>query len=174
MVSHRDHLVRRFVKPRLKRYLRIWGAERRRDFKVMEESLHTCIYDIQKHDTSPDKKLAALNRYKAKLVRLQARQTEYLRLDTFERDVIVGEETTLYHLIKSKKRREARMIRRTQDQRGSITEDPTEIAQIFVAHVKDKYSSIDVSDSCVVEMLNTIRPNTKPSYAAYLEQPITA
>jgi hypothetical protein len=52
----------RFVKPRLQRYLRIWGAERRRDFKVMEEPLYTCIYDIQKHDTSPDKKLAALNR----------------------------------------------------------------------------------------------------------------
>jgi hypothetical protein len=65
------------------------------------------------------------------------------------------------------------MIRRTQDQRGGITEVPTEIAQIFVAHLKDKYSPIDVSDSCVAEMLNAIRPNTPPSYAAYLEQPIT-
>jgi hypothetical protein len=63
----------RFVKPCLQRYLRIWGAERRRDFKVMEEHLYTCIYDIHKHDTSPDKKFAALNRYRAKLVRLQAR-----------------------------------------------------------------------------------------------------
>jgi hypothetical protein len=88
--------------------------------------------------------------------------------------MVDGEETTLYHLIKSKKRREARMIRRTQDQRGRISEDPTEIAQIFVAHLKDKYSSIDVSDSCVIEMLNPIRPNTQPSDAACLEQPITA
>jgi hypothetical protein len=115
-----------------------------------------------------------LNRYRAKLVRLQARRTEYIRLDTSERDMIDGEETTLYHLIKSKKRREARRIRRTQDQRGRITEDPTEISQIFVAHLKDKYSSIDVSDSCVAEMLNAIQPNTQPPYAAYLEQPITA
>jgi hypothetical protein len=38
----------------------------------MEEHSYTCIYEIQKHDTSPDKKLAALNRYRAKLVRLQA------------------------------------------------------------------------------------------------------
>jgi len=90
----------------------------------MEEHLYTCIYDIQKPDTSPEKKLAALNRYKAKLVRLQARRTEYLRLDTSERDMIVGEETTPYHLIKSKKRCEVRMIRRTQDKRGRITEDP--------------------------------------------------
>jgi hypothetical protein len=84
-----------------------------------------------------------------------------------------GEETTLYLLIKSTKRREARMIHRTQDQQGRITEGPTEITQIFVAHLKDKYP-IDVSDSCVAEMLNAIRRNSSPSYAAYLEQPITA
>jgi hypothetical protein len=88
--------------------------------------------------------------------------------------MIDREETTLYHLIKSKKRRETRRICRAQDQRGRITEDPTEIAQIFVASLKDKYSSIEVSDSRVAEMLNAIRPNTQPSYAAYLEQPITA
>jgi len=88
--------------------------------------------------------------------------------------MIDGEETTLYHLIKSKKRREARIIRRTQDQQGMITEDPTQIAQIFLAHWKDKYSSIDVSDRCIDEMLNAIRTNTQPSYAANLEQPITA
>jgi hypothetical protein len=88
--------------------------------------------------------------------------------------MIDWEETTLSHLIKSKKRREARRIRRALDQRGRITEDPTERAQIFVEHLKDKYSFIDVSDSCVAEMLNALRPNTQPSYAAYLEQPITA
>jgi hypothetical protein len=88
--------------------------------------------------------------------------------------MIDGEEATPYHFIKSNKRRKARRIRRTQDQRGRITEDPTEIAQIFVEHFKDKYSSIDVSDSCVAEMLNAIRHNTQSSYAAYLEQPITA
>jgi hypothetical protein len=88
--------------------------------------------------------------------------------------MIYGEETTLYHLIKSKKRRDARRIRRTQDQRGRITVDRTEIAQIFVARLKDKYSCIDVSDSCVAEKLNAIRPNTQHPYAAYLEQPITA
>jgi hypothetical protein len=174
MVSQIEHLVDRYVKPHLQLYLRIWDAERRQDFKVMEEHVYTCIYDIQKHYTSPDKKLAALNQYRAKLVRLQARRMEYLRIDISERDMIEGEETTLYQFIKFKKRCEARRIRRTQDQRGRITEDPTQNAQIFVAHFKDKYNSIEVSDSCVAEMLNAIRPNTQPSYAAYLEQPITA
>jgi hypothetical protein len=88
--------------------------------------------------------------------------------------MIDAEETTLYHLIKSMTRREARTIRRTQDQGGRITDDPNEIAHIFVAHLKDKYSPTDVADSCIAEMMNAIRPHTQPSYGAYLEQPITA
>jgi hypothetical protein len=75
--------------------MRRWGAERRRDFKIMEDHLYTCVYDIQKQDIPPDKNLAALNRYMAKLVRLQARRTEHLLLDSSERDIIDGEETTL-------------------------------------------------------------------------------
>jgi hypothetical protein len=138
------------------------GTEGRRDFRVMEEHLTTCI-----HDTSTDKYVAALNRYRAKLVRPKARRIEYLRLDTSERDMIDGEETTLYLLIKSTKRREARMIRRTQDQHGRIMEDPTERAQNILENLKDIYSSIDVSD-----MLNSIRPNTEPHYEVYLKEPI--
>ena len=121
-----------------------------------------------------ERKLASLNRYREKLVRLQARRTEHLRLNASERDMIDGKETTLYHLIKSTKRREARMIRRTQDQGGRVTDDPNEIAHIFVARLKDKYSPIDVADSCIADVMNAIRPYTQPSYAACLEQPITA
>ena len=40
-----------YVKPRLQRYMRRWGAEWRRDFKFMKDHLYTCIYDIQKQDT---------------------------------------------------------------------------------------------------------------------------
>jgi hypothetical protein len=154
--------------------MRRWGAERRREFKIMENHLYTCIYDIQKQGITPDKKIVALNRYRAKLVRLQARRTEQLLVDTSERDRIDGEETILYQVIKAKKRRERKIIQRTQNQHGRITEEPTEVAHIFVEHWKEKYSPIDVSDKCVEEMLNAVRSNDQPSYAENLEKPITA
>jgi hypothetical protein len=154
--------------------MRIWSAERRRDFKIMENHLYTCKYNIQKSDMSPEKKMASLNRYRAKLISLQARSTERLRLDASERDIIDGEETSLYQLIKSSKRREARTIRRIQDPGGRITDDPKEIEHIFLTHLKEKYSAIDVADSCIAEMVTAIRPHTQPSHAAHLEQPITA
>jgi hypothetical protein len=65
-------------------------------------------------------------------------------------------------------------MQRTQNQQGRITEDPTEVAHIFVEHWKEKFSPIDVSDRCVEEMLNAVRSNDQPSYAANLEKPITA
>jgi hypothetical protein len=82
--------------------MRRWGAERQQDFKIMEDHLYTCIYDIKTRHP-PDKKLAAMNRYRAKLVRLQARRTEHVLLDSSERDMIDREETTLYDLIKQRK-----------------------------------------------------------------------
>ena len=123
---------------------------------------------------SPDQKLAALNRYRAKLVRLQARKTEPLQLDVNERDMVEGEEPSLYHLIKASKRREARTIRRIQDQGGRTTDDPQEIERIFLTHLKEKYSPIHVTDNCLVEMVNVIRSHTQPSCVTYLEHPITA
>jgi hypothetical protein len=81
--------------------------------------------------------IAALDRYKAKLVRLQARSTEQLLLDTSERDRIDDEEPAMYQLIKAKKIREARTIQRPQNQQRRSTEDPTEVAHIFVEHWKE-------------------------------------
>jgi len=90
----------------------------------MENNLYTCIYNVQQSAMSPDQKLAALKRYRAKLVRLQARRTEPFRLDVTERDGMEGEETSLYHLNKASKRWKARTIRRIQDGGGRITDDP--------------------------------------------------
>jgi hypothetical protein len=42
----------------------------------MEDHLYRCIYDIQQNDMPPDSKLAAQNRYKAKLIQLQNQRTE--------------------------------------------------------------------------------------------------
>jgi len=95
-------------------------------------------------------------------------------LDANERDVMDGEEKSLYHLFKSSKRREARTIRRMQDRGGRITNDPKEIEHIFVTYLTDKYGSVDVADNCITEMVNVIRSHTQPSCVAYLEQSIRA
>jgi hypothetical protein len=40
--------------------------------------------------------------------------------------------------------------------------------------MKEKYEPIEISDNGVAEMLSATRPTAQTSYAAYLEQPITA
>ena len=99
---------------------------------------------------------------------------EHLKLDTNERDLIDGEEPTLYHLLQTTKRREARMIRQIQDQRGRITDDWSEIPQSFLMHMRNKYGHIEGMDDCVADMVGTIRPTARTEHGAYLEQPITS
>ena len=63
----------RYVKRQLQLFIRRWEADLRREHKEMEDHIYRCIYDIQQNDMPPESKLAAQNRHKAKLIRLQNR-----------------------------------------------------------------------------------------------------
>jgi hypothetical protein len=84
-----------------------------------------------------------------------------------------GEEPTLFHVIKTMERREARTISQIQDQGGRISSNPKDITHIFVAHMRNKYVPMVVTVNSVAAMVNAIRPINPTDYAAYLEQPIT-
>jgi hypothetical protein len=76
----------------------------------MENNLYACIYDVLRSDTPDAAKLPALQRYKAKLIRLHARRIEGVKLDNNAHDKLDGEEPTLFHFLKQIRRREARTI----------------------------------------------------------------
>jgi hypothetical protein len=82
-------------------------------------------------------------------------------------------EITLYHVLRTVKRRVARTIRQIQDQSGRIT-DPNEITHTFLERMRDKYGPIEVTDNGIDELLSAIQPQDRTDYAAYLEQPITS
>jgi hypothetical protein len=88
--------------------------------------------------------------------------------------MISEEEPTLFHTIKARKRQEARRIGQVQDPQGKITEDPKEIIEIFVTHMKRKYDAIEVKDNCVAEMVRAIHPISHTDHTESLEWPITS
>jgi hypothetical protein len=129
-----------------------------------------------RHTTTPHapaEKLSALYRYKAHLVRLQARKTERLLLDTNVHDKIDDEEPSLFQVLQRTKRREARTVRRVLDSRGNAITDHKGILQIFVTYFRNKYGPIQVDGGCVNEMLDAITLTDTPEYAANLEKPIS-
>jgi len=58
--------------------------ERNRNFLIMENHLHECLYDIIRSDMPEADKFLELKRYKVKLVQLQATRREKTTLDTSE------------------------------------------------------------------------------------------
>ena len=62
----------RCVKPQLKRLLRQEEAERRANYRNIGNHFYECLYDILRSNDSATDKVPALQRYKAKLVRLHA------------------------------------------------------------------------------------------------------
>jgi hypothetical protein len=80
--------------------------ERNKDYKIMENHLYQCIYDILLSDIPEPAKLPALQRYKAKIVRLHARRMEKVMLDNNAQDKMEDEEPSLFHNLKMVKRRE--------------------------------------------------------------------
>jgi hypothetical protein len=92
----------RCEKGQLKKETLLYEAERQRDYITMENHLYECIYDILCSDIPPNDKRPHLNRYKAKLLRLQAGQMQTDLLHTSVHDCLEEQEPLLYHIILTK------------------------------------------------------------------------
>jgi len=109
----------RCVKERLPILIRKEQYERYKDYKIMQNHLYQCRYDILRSDIPEPAKLPALQRYKAKIVRLHARRMEKVMLDNNAQDKMEDEEPSLFHILKIVKRRETRVIRQVLDMQGN-------------------------------------------------------
>ena len=66
--------------------------EPNKGYKLMENNLYQCIYDILLSDIPEPAKLPAIQRYKVKIVRLHARRIEKVTLDNNAQDKMEDEE----------------------------------------------------------------------------------
>ena len=66
----------------------------------MENFLYECIYDILRSSAPQENKWPALQKYKAKIVKLHTDKLNTVLLDNDENDRLDGEEPTLFHVLK--------------------------------------------------------------------------
>jgi hypothetical protein len=124
---------------------------------------------ILRSDTPETTKLPVLHRYKAKIVRLHARQIQKVTLDSN-----AHYKPTLFHILKMVNRRETRTIHHVQDQQGSIVTRTQDFLNNFVTHLSQKYGPIPIENTCVDQIQSVIHPPCPSQYSAQLEQPITS
>jgi hypothetical protein len=101
----------------------------------MENHHYQCIYDVLRSGIPEAEKFRILKRYKAKIVCLHARRKEKLTLDVDVKDKVEDEETTLFHILKRRKRCEGRDVRAIQARQGHIYTQPQDILDTFITHL---------------------------------------
>ena len=124
----------RYVKKPLQRLLRQEESERTSNLRIMEYHLYGCLYDILLSDSPETDKFPALQRYKAKIVRLHPERNARLLLDTTAHDSMEDEEPSLYHVLKILRRRENRTIQQAQDSQAHNITKPKEVRSAIVTH----------------------------------------
>jgi hypothetical protein len=124
-LPHNGHVVERAAKPRLQRLLQYAERERYAAHRQMENHLYKCLYDVIRSDLQPAKKLAAINRYKAKLVHHSTNKPHRSLLDRTQKDFLEGETPTIYQIIRTNQRRAARRITQITDGTGAPIQHTT-------------------------------------------------
>ena len=81
--------------------------ERARNDKMMENFYYTCIYNILQEPTQPREKSTRLHLLKAKIIRLHNKRLQAITVDARDPTIYQGENSSLFHLIQGRKRRDA-------------------------------------------------------------------
>jgi hypothetical protein len=120
------------MKRKIKYYYTQSGAERTKDDRKDEHFYYTCMYDALQHVEDHHTKAAMLRRYKAKLLLLHKRRTERTTLNIQHLAPVTEEPISMFHLVKSRKRRAATMIASIVDEEGNVHSTMHEIMKYFV------------------------------------------
>jgi len=150
------------------------GSERRRDHLAVENFYYEAIYDILKNTHSHGTKVATLKRLKARILRLHSMEQRRVFLDNGEHDRLAGEEPTLYHILKRRRRQKSKMIHRVQDNHGNLHKTTTtDIIRTFTTFMRHKYADIAVDEGSVKHMAGTGNKTLPTELKDSLEAPIT-
>ena len=136
---------------------------------MMENHLHECMYDVLQRPGPSDQMLPALNRLKAKIVRLHSRRLQKIPDDNNDADRPDGYQQTIYHIFQKKRRRSERTIYSLRT--GQMHTTPSGIAQTLTTFLRNMYGTIEVNDASVEKFMEVVRCEQHTSYEGMLESP---
>jgi len=105
-----------------------------------------------------------------KLHRLQGDELHRVMLDNDEPNRLAGERPALFHILKMRKRQEARMIRSIQDECGNNQQTMKGIIRAFTSFLRRKYEPIAVNEDCVAYMAELGQLTLPTAWRDLLEQ----
>jgi hypothetical protein len=115
---------------------------------MMENHLYECMYDVLQRPGPSDQTPLALNRLKAKIVRLYSRRLQKILDDNNDADRPDGDQPTLYHIFQTKRRRAERTIYFLRDGTGHRAEWHR-LLKLFY--------TIEVNDASMEKLMEAVR-----------------
>jgi len=94
-------------------------------------------------------------------------------LDNVDPNRLEEEKPALFHILKTRKRQEVRMIRSLQDEHGNNQTKTNGIMRAFTTFLRRKYEPIAVQDECIERMAEIEWRDLPTAWREQLEQPIT-
>jgi hypothetical protein len=134
----------------------------------MENHLCECIYDVLRRSDTNTNTLPALNRLRAQIVRLQSSRLQTILNDNSDAGIPDGEQPTIYHILKTKRRRAERTIYRLRDANVQLQTTPSAVAQTLTTFIRDKYATIEADCRSVTTLREYTRCDLHTTYGETL------
>ena len=93
----------------------------------MENFYYSAIYSVLQDTTPQTTQAVALKKLRAKIIRLNSKHHLGMFIDNREQDRIKGEETSLHHLLKIRKRQAQLTVHQVYDTDGPLKTSPADI-----------------------------------------------
>jgi len=120
------------------------GTERNRDRKQTENFYYTVIYDVLQGNDPQIVKKQTLRKLNAKITRLNSIYSQRFVVDMGDQYRLQGEEPSLLHLIKARKRQASRMITHVLDKNDILQTTSTSIMKVFVSFFRATFQPTQV------------------------------
>ena len=134
----------RYVKRMIRQLFIGEGADRRRDRIELENFYYSAIYSVLQDTTSQTNQAVTLKKIKAKIIRLNSKHHLGMFIDNGEQDHIMGEEPSLHHLLKIRKRQAQCPVHQVCDTDSSLKTSPADTLRVFTECMRRKYDHIQV------------------------------
>jgi len=148
------------------------GTVRKNDRIKMENFYYTAIYDVLQEPDQHRSKTLAMRRLKAKITRLNSIHHQRLLVDTGEQDRIMGEEPSLHHLLKTRKRQASRLIKQIYEDTSTLQTSSTSIMKVFSTSFHAKFQPIQIDERSVSQLADCGIQTVTSEMNAALKEPI--
>jgi hypothetical protein len=115
--------------------------------------MYDAIQQVEEHHA----KAAILRRYKTKILLLHKRRTERTSLNIQHLAPYTDEPISMFHLVKSRKRRAATMITQIVNEDGNAHTTMHEIMKTFFTKIQNGYTDVPVEETSIKEMETAAR-----------------